>query len=44
MSTEDRLRDYLKRTTADLRTARRRLREAEERDREPIALVAMGCR
>ncbi|MDN3358998.1 type I polyketide synthase [Actinomadura sp. DC4] len=44
METEDRLRDYLKRATADLRTVRRRLREAEDKAREPIAIVAMGCR
>ena len=31
MADEDKLRDYLKRVTADLRTANRRLREFEER-------------
>ncbi|MGW7006969.1 type I polyketide synthase, partial [Streptomyces sp. NPDC054933] len=41
---EDKLRDYLKRATADLRQARRRLREVEERNQEPIAIVAMSCR
>nr|WP_018639360.1 type I polyketide synthase [Parafrankia elaeagni] len=35
---------YLKRATADLRTARQRLHELTERDREPIAVVAMSCR
>ncbi|QDQ14879.1 type I polyketide synthase [Streptomyces spectabilis] len=44
MSNEAKLRDYLKRTTSDLRQARRRLREVEERDQEPIAIVAMSCR
>ncbi|GAA3787736.1 hypothetical protein GCM10022403_022980 [Streptomyces coacervatus] len=44
MANEDKLRDYLKRTTADLRQARRRLREVEERNQEPIAVVAMSCR
>ncbi|MFE1863136.1 type I polyketide synthase, partial [Streptomyces anandii] len=44
MANEDKLRDYLKRATADLRQARRRLREAEERNQEPIAIVAMSCR
>ncbi|MFI8932074.1 SDR family NAD(P)-dependent oxidoreductase, partial [Streptomyces sp. NPDC053474] len=44
MSNEEKLRDYLKRTTSDLRQARRRLREVEERDQEPIAIVAMSCR
>ncbi|WP_329578002.1 SDR family NAD(P)-dependent oxidoreductase [Kitasatospora sp. NBC_01250] len=41
---EDKLRDYLKRATTDLRNARRRLRELEERDQEPIAIVGMACR
>ncbi|MEU2394151.1 type I polyketide synthase [Streptomyces sp. NPDC007369] len=44
MVNEDKLRDYLKRATADLRQARRRLREVEEQNREPIAIVAMSCR
>ncbi|MGA8117577.1 MAG: beta-ketoacyl synthase N-terminal-like domain-containing protein, partial [Actinocatenispora sp.] len=44
MANEDKLRDYLKRVTADLRQANRRLREFEERDREPVAIVAMSCR
>ncbi|MGP4028917.1 SDR family NAD(P)-dependent oxidoreductase [Actinomadura sp. 3N407] len=41
---EERLRDYLKRTTASLRQTRRRLQEAEDREHEPIAVVAMACR
>ncbi|MFI9815520.1 acyl transferase domain-containing protein [Saccharothrix variisporea] len=41
---EDKLLDYLKRTTSELRDARRRLREAEEAAREPIAIVGMACR
>ncbi|QEU95749.1 acyltransferase domain-containing protein [Streptomyces kanamyceticus] len=41
---EDKLRDYLKRTAADLRQTRRRLHEAEAREQEPIAIVGMGCR
>ncbi|MGW5410682.1 SDR family NAD(P)-dependent oxidoreductase [Actinomadura geliboluensis] len=41
---EQRLRDYLKRATADLRQANRRLREAESREHEPIAIVSAGCR
>ncbi|QKG19194.1 type I polyketide synthase [Actinomadura verrucosospora] len=44
MSNEDKLRDYLKLVTANLRQARRRLHEVEERSREPIAIVGMGCR
>nr|AZF85945.1 type I polyketide synthase [Catenulispora sp.] len=43
-TTEDKLRDYLKRVTADLRQANRRLRDAEDAAREPIAIVGMGCR
>ncbi len=30
-TTEDKLRDYLKRTTAELRHARQRLRQAQDR-------------
>ncbi|MBL3671252.1 SDR family NAD(P)-dependent oxidoreductase [Streptomyces sp. M2CJ-2] len=41
---EDRLRDYLIRATADLKQTRRRLRELEARDDEPVAIVGMGCR
>ncbi|MFC8130324.1 type I polyketide synthase [Streptomyces sp. NPDC057302] len=41
---EDKLRDYLKRATTDLRTARRRLREVEERENEPVAIIGMSCR
>nr|WP_086821080.1 type I polyketide synthase [Allokutzneria sp. NRRL B-24872] len=40
MSNEDKLFDYLKRVTADLREARQRLDEW----REPIAIVGMACR
>ncbi|ATW52913.1 polyketide synthase [Streptomyces peucetius subsp. caesius ATCC 27952] len=41
---EEKLRDYLKRATTDLRHARRRVRELEARDQEPIAIVGMSCR
>ncbi|MFE3784439.1 type I polyketide synthase [Amycolatopsis sp. NPDC059090] len=44
MSNEDKLRDYLKRATADLKQARRRLHELEARDTEPIAIIGMSCR
>ncbi|MEV6927913.1 type I polyketide synthase [Dactylosporangium sp. NPDC051485] len=44
MANEDKLREYLKRVTADLHDARKRLREAEARDQEPIAIVGMSCR
>ncbi|MBK3626214.1 SDR family NAD(P)-dependent oxidoreductase [Streptomyces sp. MBT49] len=42
MNSEDKLRDYLKRATADLRRARRRIQELEEP--EPVAVVSMACR
>ncbi|MFJ8649739.1 type I polyketide synthase [Streptomyces sp. NPDC093546] len=44
VSTEDKLRDYLKRATADLAAVRQRLRAAESADREPIAIIGMACR
>ncbi|MFB7383243.1 SDR family NAD(P)-dependent oxidoreductase, partial [Kitasatospora purpeofusca] len=44
MSNDDKLRDYLKRVTADLQQTKRRLRDAEARRTEPIAIVGMACR
>jgi acyl transferase domain-containing protein len=44
MASEDKLRDYLKLVTANLRQVRRRLTEVEQRSREPIAIVGLGCR
>ncbi|AXI80223.1 acyltransferase domain-containing protein [Peterkaempfera bronchialis] len=41
---EEKLRDYLRRATADLRQARRRIQSLEERAHEPIAVVGMACR
>ncbi|MFG2911281.1 type I polyketide synthase [Kitasatospora sp. NPDC048298] len=41
---EEKLRYFLKRVTADLHETRRRLREVESGEQEPIAIVAMGCR
>ncbi len=41
---EQKLRDYLKRATAELAEARDRVREAEDRENEPIAVVGMACR
>ncbi|HEX2130191.1 MAG TPA: type I polyketide synthase, partial [Actinophytocola sp.] len=41
---EEKLLDYLKRTTSELRETRRRLRELEEAEREPVAIVGMACR
>jgi acyl transferase domain-containing protein/acyl carrier protein len=40
----DKLREYLRRATTELQQAKRRLREVEERQHEPIAIVAMSCR
>ncbi|MFH8367651.1 SDR family NAD(P)-dependent oxidoreductase [Streptomyces sp. NPDC018031] len=44
MSNEEKLVDYLKRVMGDLRQTQRRLRDVEEKAREPIAIVAMSCR
>ncbi|MFI0901911.1 type I polyketide synthase, partial [Streptomyces sp. NPDC020983] len=44
MPDDQRLVDYLKRVATDLHDTRRRLREVEDRDREPVAIVAMSCR
>src|ERR1035438_8562055 len=43
MANEEKLREYLRRATAELRQANRRLREAEAREQEPIAIVATSC-
>ncbi|MCG6498355.1 type I polyketide synthase [Kitasatospora sp. A2-31] len=42
--TEDKLRYFLKRVTADLQETRRRLQEMENVAGEPIAIVGMACR
>ncbi|MFC5055814.1 type I polyketide synthase [Saccharothrix xinjiangensis] len=44
MTNEDKLVDYLRWVTADLDDTRRRLREAEDRDTEPVAIIGMSCR
>ncbi|GAA0252032.1 hypothetical protein GCM10010492_60630 [Saccharothrix mutabilis subsp. mutabilis] len=44
MADEDKLRDYLKKAIAEARDARRRLKEVEDREQEPIAIVGMACR
>ncbi|HTZ43622.1 MAG TPA: beta-ketoacyl synthase N-terminal-like domain-containing protein, partial [Jatrophihabitans sp.] len=44
MASEEQLVDYLKRTAAELQETRRRLQAVEDRDSEPIAIVAMACR
>ncbi|MEV4738945.1 SDR family NAD(P)-dependent oxidoreductase [Streptomyces sp. NPDC049555] len=43
MTNEDKLRDYLRRVTAELQTARQHLRDVRERSTEPIAIVGMAC-
>ncbi|MEU4245688.1 SDR family NAD(P)-dependent oxidoreductase, partial [Actinoplanes sp. NPDC026619] len=42
--TTEKLRDYLKRATNDLRRTRGILREMETREHEPLAVIGMGCR
>ena len=44
MSDDAKLREYLRRTVADLQRANRRLDQMEADRHEPIAIVAMGCR
>ncbi|MFI5837519.1 type I polyketide synthase, partial [Micromonospora sp. NPDC051300] len=44
MDTEEKLREYLKRVTTDLRRTRQRLRDVEDAARQPIAVVGMACR
>lgn len=41
---ENKLLAYLKRATNELKQTKRLLREAESREREPIAIVGMSCR
>ncbi|MDT0344222.1 SDR family NAD(P)-dependent oxidoreductase [Streptomyces litchfieldiae] len=44
MANEQELVDYLKRVAAELHDTRERLRDAEDRTRQPIAIVGMACR
>ncbi|MER7283515.1 SDR family NAD(P)-dependent oxidoreductase, partial [Dactylosporangium sp. NPDC000244] len=44
MDNEEKLREYLKRVTGDLRRTRQRLREVEDGRAQPIAIVGMACR
>ncbi len=44
MDNEDKLREYLKRVTTDLRRTRQQLRDLEEQAQQPIAIVGMACR
>ncbi|WSQ55757.1 type I polyketide synthase [Streptomyces sp. NBC_01217] len=44
MNNEARLLDYLKRVTTELSQTRDKLRETEQRQSEPIAVIGMACR
>jgi acyl transferase domain-containing protein len=44
MANEEKLRSYLRRVTADLHETSERLRRAEAKDREPVAIIGMACR
>ncbi|MEU6883123.1 type I polyketide synthase [Streptomyces sp. NPDC046712] len=44
MAHDDKLREYLRRATTDLQDTRRRLREAEDAQHEPIAIIGMSGR
>ncbi|CAM5435023.1 Acyl transferase domain-containing protein (Fragment) OS=Streptomyces griseomycini OX=66895 GN=FHS37_007818 PE=4 SV=1 [Streptomyces griseomycini] len=44
MSNEEKYLDYLRRATVDLQEVRGKLREVEEREVEPIAIIGMSCR
>ncbi|MER7765056.1 polyketide synthase docking domain-containing protein, partial [Streptomyces sp. NPDC097619] len=41
---EQKLRLYLRKVTGELRTANRRIRDLEQREVEPLAIVGMACR
>ncbi|MEU0796786.1 type I polyketide synthase [Amycolatopsis sp. NPDC005961] len=41
---EKKLLDYLKKVTTDLRAANQRVREVEDREAEPVAVIGLGCR
>ncbi|MFF7190388.1 type I polyketide synthase [Streptomyces sp. NPDC008222] len=44
MAEQEKLLEYLKRMTADLRQANQRLSDVDAKAHEPIAIVGMGCR
>ncbi|MFB9679132.1 SDR family NAD(P)-dependent oxidoreductase [Streptosporangium vulgare] len=44
MANEDKFREYLRRTTADLMRTRAALERLEQAAREPLAIVSMACR
>ncbi|AXK33718.1 SDR family NAD(P)-dependent oxidoreductase [Streptomyces armeniacus] len=44
MGDEEKILDYLRKVTADLHQTRQRLQAAEAKNREPVAIVSIGCR
>ncbi|MFG2096153.1 type I polyketide synthase, partial [Streptomyces sp. NPDC048612] len=44
MANDEKLLGHLKRMTSELRQAKRRLQDQDDRAHEPIAIVGMGCR
>ncbi|MFF2082112.1 beta-ketoacyl synthase N-terminal-like domain-containing protein, partial [Kitasatospora sp. NPDC058162] len=44
MANEDKVREYLRRVTNELADSRKRLRDIEFKEHEPIAVVGMACR
>ncbi|TCO60871.1 acyl transferase domain-containing protein [Actinocrispum wychmicini] len=44
MTNEEKYLDYLKKVSADLQQTRIRLRELEDKQAEPVAIVGVGCR
>ncbi len=44
MADDQKILEYLKRTTADLRKSHRRIQELERQGHEPVAIVGMSCR
>ncbi len=44
MAGDEKSLEYLRRAASDLRKARRRVRDMEERQYEPIAILGIGCR
>ncbi|MEV7563562.1 beta-ketoacyl synthase N-terminal-like domain-containing protein, partial [Streptomyces sp. NPDC089795] len=44
MSNEEKFRQYLARTAEELKQVRSRLRQAEDRFHEPVAIVGIACR
>src|SRR5437762_13885796 len=44
MTNEDKLRDYLKRVTSELRDTRQLLYQIEERQNEVVVIIGMACR